>query len=246
MTDKIIKICPFYKSNRKCTYTKSCINQLISDNNICSSDFYYSMDLKQQLKRKEDECEKEKLLKEMYHTYYKAKHGDVKDEFFKLKEQLQAEKEKVRELEEKFKLYAELENWLKAANLPKTEKGLKQRLFEAETKVKELEERLKNSHIHYKNELRKYKKGIHKYRTMIKYKSSHLELSRRIDLINNDNKYKHVLEEIKRIAAINDINTCWTVITNCEQCTDKNKCQDQSPLTRLGLILQKCEVLEDE
>ena len=38
-----------------------------------------------QLKRKEQECEQEKTLKEMYFTYYKAKHSDVKGEFFKLK-----------------------------------------------------------------------------------------------------------------------------------------------------------------
>ena len=37
------------------------------------------------LKRKEQECEQEKTLKEMYFTYYKAKHSDIKGEFFKLK-----------------------------------------------------------------------------------------------------------------------------------------------------------------
>lgn len=57
MTNKI-KICPFYKSSRKCINNNSCINQLISNNSVCSSDLYYSMDLEQQLERKEKECEK--------------------------------------------------------------------------------------------------------------------------------------------------------------------------------------------
>lgn len=38
-----------------------------------------------QLKRKEQECEQEKTLKEMYLTYYKAKHDDIKGEFFRYK-----------------------------------------------------------------------------------------------------------------------------------------------------------------
>ena len=40
---------------------------------------------KKQLKRKEQECEQEKTLKEMYFTYYKAKHSDIDGKFFRYK-----------------------------------------------------------------------------------------------------------------------------------------------------------------
>lgn len=42
----------------------------------------------EQLKRKERELEQEKTLKEMYFTYYKAKHSDIKGEFFRYKQVL--------------------------------------------------------------------------------------------------------------------------------------------------------------
>ncbi len=61
-----------------------------------------------------------------------------------------------------------------------------------------------------------------------------------------ENKYKQILKEIKEIATINDTSTCWTVLTNCENCSSKEECAIQNPLTKLELILQKCEVLEDE
>ena len=40
-----------------------------------------------------EQLEQEKTLKEMYFTYYKAKHGDIKGEFFKLKQALAEIKE---------------------------------------------------------------------------------------------------------------------------------------------------------
>ena len=46
-----------------------------------------------QLKRKEQECEQEKTLKEMYFTYYKAKHSDIKGKFFRYKQALAEIKE---------------------------------------------------------------------------------------------------------------------------------------------------------
>ena len=41
-----------------------------------------------QLKRKEQECEQEKALKETYFTCYKAKHGDITGKLFKRKQTL--------------------------------------------------------------------------------------------------------------------------------------------------------------
>ena len=54
-------------------------------------------------KRKEQECEQERTLKEMYFTYYKAKHSDVKGEFFKLKEENWELKRELIQYEKDFK-----------------------------------------------------------------------------------------------------------------------------------------------
>lgn len=53
-----------------------------------------------QLDQLEAELKQEKTLKEMYFTYYKAKHGDIKGEFFKLKaenKELSKELERIHE-----------------------------------------------------------------------------------------------------------------------------------------------------
>lgn len=41
--------------------------------------------MKNKLEELRKQLEQEKTLKEMYFTYYKAKHGDIKGELFKLK-----------------------------------------------------------------------------------------------------------------------------------------------------------------
>lgn len=46
-----------------------------------------------QLKRKGQECDQEKTLKEMYFTYYKAKHSDIKGKLFSYKQTLTKIKE---------------------------------------------------------------------------------------------------------------------------------------------------------
>ena len=55
-------------------------------------EFNRAEELKTLLKRKEQECEQEKALKETYLTCYKAKHEDIKCELFKLR----AEKEEIK------------------------------------------------------------------------------------------------------------------------------------------------------
>jgi len=133
---------------------------------------------------KTEECENERQLKEMYHTYYKAKHDDVKDEFFKLREQLQAERKKVKELEEKYKWYD-----------------------------------------HYKNSALCNKDLCNK-------KSDEIQ------------SYRQALEEIKKIANVNAVNTCWTALNTCSDCKTNKECDNQSPFVKLKQILNICEVLD--
>lgn len=102
---------------------------------------------------------------------------------------------------------------------------------------KELKEeisKLQLNEYHYKNELKKYKKGIHKYRNLLKYEINDLRLSRReflktvkrypkfekdniklaldtfnkkLELIDNPSRYRKALEEIEKV--INNIlNSC--------------------------------------
>ena len=70
------------------TKTRHCKAQMSimgTDTNKCKCfpNCYYK-----QLKRKEQECEQEKALKEIYFTYYKAKHSDIKGKFFRYKQAL--------------------------------------------------------------------------------------------------------------------------------------------------------------
>lgn len=54
----MIKMCSFYKSSRKCINKDYCIEQLPSDENCCTSNLYYCMDLEQQLQTAKEENEK--------------------------------------------------------------------------------------------------------------------------------------------------------------------------------------------
>ena len=75
------------------------------------------------------ELEQEKDLKEMYFTYYKAKHSDIKGEFFKLKE----ENKKLKEQLEK-----EIEASQKWYQLHTDEHFTKLKLEQTLTEIKEL------------------------------------------------------------------------------------------------------------
>jgi vacuolar-type H+-ATPase subunit I/STV1 len=63
------------------------------------------------------------------------------------------------------------------------------------------------------------------------------------DLLNNAlkelEKARETLTEIKEIASINAINTCWTVLNLCDKCEEKQNCDIQCPLFKFKLILQK-------
>lgn len=43
------KICQFYQKSKKCTNPDCCIEQLLSDPSVCTSNIYYCMDLEEQL-----------------------------------------------------------------------------------------------------------------------------------------------------------------------------------------------------
>lgn len=94
MTDKQIIIdgvnvneCLFYQTNFEEDYDVKIKHYCSNWHNSCesnnNSNCYYK-----QLKRKEQECEQEKALKETYFTCYKAKHGDITGKLFKLKQTL--------------------------------------------------------------------------------------------------------------------------------------------------------------
>lgn len=117
-----------------------------------------------------------------------------------------------------------------------------------EQECEELKE--KNQHListccHFKNETKKYKKAVHKYKVVLQDKINHLHLSRReflkeinsipiriacngedfknalnnfnnaIQVINNEDKYKQALDEIKNYQQRN-CETC--VFANAQKC----------------------------
>ena len=101
-------------------------------------------------------------------------------------------------------------------------------LQEENEKLKQKNEYLINTHCHFKNELKKYKKAVHKYKIVLLDKIKQLYLSRReflkeincvltriaykdeefknvldkfnndIPVINNEDKYKQALDEIEQ------------------------------------------------
>lgn len=76
--------------------------------------------------------------------------------------------------------------------------------------------------------------------------ASYEEMQRKLNLtkwenrslrIEND-KLKHLLVKINDIAVVNAITTCWTIMDQCDKCSDKQNCKIQSPITKLEVIRQ--------
>ena len=109
--------------------------------------------------------------------------------------------------------------------------------------LKEEISKLQLNEYHYKNELKKYKKGIHKYRNLLRYEINNLRLSRReflkmvgrypkfekdniklaldtfnkkLELIDNTCRYRKALEEIEEIAKDGLNPICYK--SNCSRC----------------------------
>lgn len=108
--------------------------------------------------------------------------------------------------------------------------------------LKEEISKLQLNEYHYKNELKKYKKGIHKYRNLLKYEINNLRLSRReflkmvgrypkfekdniklaldtfnkkLELIDNPSRYHKALEEIEKATKINCEEICGRKFEDC-------------------------------
>lgn len=59
-------------------------------------------------------------------------------------------------------------------------------------------------------------------------------------------RYEKCLTEIREIARVNSVNTCWSVMNLCADCDDKKDCGLQCYLEKIKQILNKTnEVLDD-
>ena len=58
-------------------------------------------------------------------------------------------------------------------------------------------------------------------------------------------EFKQTLTEIKEIARVNSINTCWTAINLCADCDENQECGLQSPFEKLKAIIQIISEVED-
>lgn len=63
-------------------------------------------------------------------------------------------------------------------------------------------------------------------------------------LLQEYDKLKTALTEIKEIARVNSINTCWTAINLCVDCDEIKECGLQSPFEKLKAIIQKISECE--
>lgn len=123
-------------------------------------------------------------------------------------------------------------------------KTVYEQLKAKEQECEELKEeisKLQLNEYHYKNELKKYKKGIHKYRNLLKYEINDLRLSRReflktvgrypkfekdniklaldtfnrkLELIDKPSRYRKALEEIEEIVK----EPCVDAQEDCKHC----------------------------
>lgn len=59
------------------------------------------------------------------------------------------------------------------------------------------------------------------------------------DLEKENEKLKCLLVDISDMATVNAITTCWTVMDNCDKCSDVKECGTQSPLMKLQIIRNK-------
>ena len=58
-------------------------------------------------------------------------------------------------------------------------------------------------------------------------------------------KYQQALEEMRELAEVNSLSTCWTILSNCNDCHNNNECGEQSPIAKLKFIKDKVnEVLK--
>ena len=66
------------------------------------------------------------------------------------------------------------------------------------------------------------------------------------DLQIENNKLKQTLTEIKEIARVNSINTCWSSINLCADCDEIKECGLQSPFEKLKAIIQKISEVNND
>jgi hypothetical protein len=57
-------------------------------------------------------------------------------------------------------------------------------------------------------------------------------------------KLEQTLTEIRDIAWVNSVNTCWEALNLCDKCEEKEDCEMQSPFIKLKLIIQKINEYE--
>jgi hypothetical protein len=57
-------------------------------------------------------------------------------------------------------------------------------------------------------------------------------------------KLEQTLTEIRDIAWVNPVNTCWEALNLCDKCEEKEDCEMQSPFMKLKLIIQKINEYE--
>ena len=65
-------------------------------------------------------------------------------------------------------------------------------------------------------------------------------------LVDKYMKLEKTLEEIREIAWVNPVNTCWEVLNLCDKCEEKDDCEMQSPFAKLKLIEQKVNEVINE
>ena len=114
MTDKQINTCEFFD------ICEAACGGTLEDTEMCNCyELYKQLKLKEQeyerlkynnnyevavlqttIDNLKEELEQERTLKEMYFTYYKAKHSDIKGEFFRLKTENEKLKQTLTEIKE--------------------------------------------------------------------------------------------------------------------------------------------------
>ena len=78
-------------------------------------------------------------------------------------------------------------------------------------------------------------------------KLTHDQMVDKIAKLSDDNRVlRQIIQEIKKIADYNAINTCWTILEVCNSCKDLKNCGLQSPLRKLNEIKKFITKAESE
>ena len=117
----------YYKQLKRLEQKNEKLKQVANDSIIEQEKLMAKVnELQAENERLKEENEELKTLKDMYFTYYKAKHDDIKGEFFAIKKENERLKEEINKLGKKHEDYCNIMYWQMKEQMDKYRQTLKE------------------------------------------------------------------------------------------------------------------------